>query len=82
MTSNSEAMLKSFVDRMERLKEAQLSAALDVKELKQEIKSNGFDPKAIDRIVKERLMDGEKKAKARETEENYTIYTQQLGFEL
>lgn len=49
--------LRSFVERVERLKEEQDALAADMTELMAEIKGNGFDAATVRDIVKLRAMD-------------------------
>jgi len=51
IVNDTTSQLKSYVDRLERLLDQLDAAKEDVKELKAEIKSNGFNVKAVDRVV-------------------------------
>jgi len=48
--------LQSFVERIERLEEEKQAIADDIKEVKAEARSAGFDVKTINRIIKRRRM--------------------------
>lgn len=49
--------LKSFIERIERLEEEKRSTGEDIREVMTEAKGNGFDPKVIRAILKERKAD-------------------------
>lgn len=51
IVNDTTTQLKAYVDRLERLLDQLDAAKEDVKELKAEIKSNGFNVKAVDRVV-------------------------------
>jgi uncharacterized protein (UPF0335 family) len=51
------AKLRSFVERIERLKEEQKALASDMTELLQEVKSEGFDVPTVKNIIKLRAED-------------------------
>lgn len=48
--------LRSYIERIERLEEDKAGIASDIKDVKAEAKSNGFDMKAIVQILKLRKM--------------------------
>lgn len=68
--------LKSYIDRIERLLEEQGELRKDIKDVKAEAKSNGFDPQTIMSIVRIRAMD---KAKRQEQESLLETYMSALG---
>lgn len=49
--------LKSFIERIERLSEEKQAIADDIKEIYQEAKGVGFEPKIIKEIIKIRKID-------------------------
>jgi len=70
--------LKSLVERIERLEEGKAAIASDIKDVYQEAKSRGFEPKVIRQVVRRRKMERE----AVEEEDALTqIYEQALGEE-
>lgn len=58
--------LKAFVERIERLEEEKKATADDIKEVYGEAKGNGFDTKALRKIIRLRQIDPEQR-KADET---------------
>lgn len=71
--------LKSFVDRIVRLKEEVKALNDDIKDIKLEAKSAGFDAKIVTKMVKESLTDLEK---VREEQELTDLYRAALGREV
>jgi uncharacterized protein (UPF0335 family) len=69
-------LLKSFVERIERLEEEKASISGDVKEVYAEAKSQGFDTKILRKVVAIRKRDA---AERREEEEILDLYLQALG---
>ena len=69
-------LLKSFVERIERLEEEKASIAGDVKEVYAEAKAQGFDTKVLRKVVAWRKRDA---AERREEEEIMDLYLQALG---
>jgi uncharacterized protein (UPF0335 family) len=64
MTDNSDAIggvarehLKSFVARIERLEEDKANVAADIKEVYAELKSMGFDVKAMRQVIRIRKIE-------------------------
>src|SRR3984893_16979291 len=49
--------LRSFIERIERLKEEKRSLAGDIKEVYAEAKGTGFDTKIMRQLIRERRMD-------------------------
>lgn len=49
--------IRAFVERIERMEEEKASVAADIKEIFAEAKGNGFDTKALRRVIKLRKMD-------------------------
>ena len=68
--------LKAFVERIERVEEQLRADQEDRKEIYQEAKSSGFDPKVIRKIVAERRQD---RAKLDEFEALLELYRNALG---
>ncbi|MFI5012574.1 MAG: DUF2312 domain-containing protein [Hyphomicrobiales bacterium] len=69
-------LLKSFVERIERLEEEKASIAGDVKEVYAEAKAQGFDTKVLRKVVALRKRDA---AERREEEEILDLYLRALG---
>lgn len=67
---NSDAILESYIERIERLEEEKRALAEDIREVYAEAKSNGFDSKTMRQIVKLRRMDP-----AQIEEERYMLET-------
>ena len=68
--------LKAFVERIERVEEQLRADQEDRKEIYQEAKSSGFDPKVIRKIVAERRQD---RAKLDEFEALLELYRNAVG---
>ncbi|MBR1198847.1 DUF2312 domain-containing protein [Bradyrhizobium sp. AUGA SZCCT0158] len=71
--------LKAIVDRIERLEEEKKTTSDDIKDVYAEAKGNGYDTKALRRIVRLRRMDGPQKAAHDEVETIVETYMQALG---
>ncbi len=69
-------LLKSFIERIEKLNEEAEQIALDIKEIYSETKSAGFDPKYIRQMIKLRKMDADE---IDEADELTQMYRQALG---
>jgi uncharacterized protein (UPF0335 family) len=69
-------LLKSFVERIERLEEEKASIAGDVKEVYGEAKAQGFDTKILRKVISMRKRDA---AERREEEEILDLYLKALG---
>lgn len=54
---NSAAQLKSIIERVERINEERDGLLADRREILAEAKGNGFDPKAINAVVRMRKQD-------------------------
>lgn len=70
--------LQSFLDRVERLEEEKSALTEDIKEVKAEAKSAGFEIKIINKMLKIRKMDTEKR---REEDELLNLYMSAVGME-
>ena len=79
---NSNAQLRSIVDRIVQLEEEKAERAEDIRGVFAEAKGNGFDPAALRVVVKEKREDNEKRKKRQEREEIVTVYRTQLGLPL
>ena len=73
--------LTSYADRLTRLLDAADEAKADLKELRVEIKSAGYDPAALVRVVQLRR-DERKRAKEQERLQAVTLYADRLGVQL
>lgn len=69
-------LLRSFVERIERLNDEKAALAADSREVYSEAKSNGFDTKAIRKVVKLRAME---RADREEQEAILDLYRSALG---
>jgi len=69
-------LLKSFVERIERLEEERTLIAGDVKEVYAEAKAQGFDTKVLRKVVALRKRDA---AERREEQEVLDLYLEALG---
>ena len=70
--------LRSYIERIERLEEDKAAVASDIKDVKAEAKSNGFDIKAIGQILKLRKMKSNERTEA---EYMLDLYKRALGME-
>ncbi|MDR1828670.1 MAG: DUF2312 domain-containing protein [Methylobacteriaceae bacterium] len=68
--------LKSIIERIERLEEEKAGIAGDIREIYAEAKGNGFDTKAIRKIVSLRKQDFSER---KEEEAVLELYMQALG---
>jgi uncharacterized protein (UPF0335 family) len=68
--------LRSFIERIERLESEKAAIAADVKEVKAEAKSSGFDVKIINLVLKRRKMEREELA---EQEQLLEVYESAIG---
>ena len=73
--------LTSYADRLTRLLDAADEAKADLKELRVEIKSAGYDPAALVRVVQLRR-DERKRAKKQERLQAVALYADRLGVQL
>ena len=63
--------LKAFIERIERLEEDKREVAFGIKEVFQEVKSNGFDVKAVRAIIRLRKIDTNERKEAEAVLETY-----------
>jgi uncharacterized protein (UPF0335 family) len=68
--------LKSFIERIERLEEEKRALSGDIKEVYDEAKGTGFEPKIMRQIIKLRKMD---KEEVDEEESLLDLYKRALG---
>lgn len=73
---NSNAQLKSIIERIENREAAKQEIADDIKLIYKEAEGNGYDAKALRAIVRERKQDAEKRA---ELEAIIDTYKSALG---
>lgn len=69
--SNSGAMLKGFLERVERLEEEKKSLQSGIKDVKAEAKAVGFDMRAFNEMLKLRALDAETRAEREELRDAY-----------
>ena len=77
--SNSQidgAQLLSYIERVERLNEDAANIAADIKEVMNEAKSAGYDPKMIKQMIKLRKMDNDE---LDENDELVKLYRKAIG---
>ncbi|MBI2234376.1 MAG: DUF2312 domain-containing protein [Micavibrio aeruginosavorus] len=74
----TDARLRSFIERVERLEAEKAELAEDIKEIYGEAKVNGYDPKIMRKIVRMRKMDVEKR---REEEALIDVYKLAVGLD-
>ena len=74
-------ILKSFIERIERLEEEKKAAAEDIRDVYSEIKSAGFEPKIIRKLIARKKQNAEKRKEEQELLELYASAMQlDLGF--
>ena len=71
-------MLRSFIERIERLEEEKKGLAEDIREIYAEAKGNGFDPKIMRQIIKIRKMEEHDR---KEQEALLDLYAHALGID-
>lgn len=76
LNQNAQSQLRSIVERIERLEIEKAEIAEQIKEVFAEAKGNGFDPKAIRKVVRLRKQD---RAKRQEEEAVLDLYLSALG---
>ena len=74
----TDARLRSFIERVERLEAEKAELAEDIKEIYGEAKANGYDPKIMRKIVRLRKMDVEKR---QEEEALIEVYKLAVGLD-
>lgn len=68
--------LRQLIERVERLEEEKAAMAADIKEIYDEAKSNGFEPKIMRQVIKLRKMDRDDR---QEQEAILSLYLEALG---
>jgi uncharacterized protein (UPF0335 family) len=63
--------LRSIIERIERLEEERKALSSDIKDIKAEAKSAGFDVKAINALLRERKMDADQAEELRALTDTY-----------
>lgn len=58
----AKAQLTSFVERIEKLEDEKKAISDDIRDVVKEAKSNGYDPKTLRAIVRERAQDPDERA--------------------
>lgn len=76
MTDQTNARLKSFVERIERLNEEKTALAADIREVYSELKGTGYDTKIVRQIIRMRKMDASDR---QEQESLIDVYKAELG---
>ncbi|MHA1517624.1 MAG: DUF2312 domain-containing protein [Alphaproteobacteria bacterium] len=78
LQSSAKDQLRAFVSRIERLEEEKAALAGDLREVYAEAKGNGFDVKALRKVISLRKLDDSKR---REEEMVLTTYLHALGMD-
>lgn len=76
---NVKQQLQSIVERIERLEEEKAATAQDIRDVYAEAKGNGYEVKALRRVVRLRRMDASQKAANDEVETILETYMSALG---
>ena len=76
--NDSNTALQSYIDRLVSLNKEKAQVADLIKELKSEAKSNGYDPAAMEELVKRILASEETLKKRREKEDLARVYATAL----
>lgn len=76
LTGNAQGRLNGFIERLERLREDAAAVRDDMKEVRAEAKGEGFDTKAINKLIALRAKD---KAKVLEENAILQIYADAIG---
>jgi uncharacterized protein (UPF0335 family) len=71
MGNNSNAQLKSIVERIERLEEEKAAIASDIRDIYAESKGNGYDVKTLRTVIRLRKQDPQERAEAETVLETY-----------
>lgn len=79
LPSDAQNMLKSYVERIERLNEEKAEIAEQAKEVFAEAKGNGFDTKVLRKLISIRKMD---RAKWKEEQAVLDLYAHAMGLDL
>lgn len=83
MTEVNNTQLESFINRIERLNEQKKAIQDDIKEVYDEAKSTGFEPKALKKVIKILEIANNPRKKNQADEEEYLVdtYKNALGIE-
>lgn len=73
---NSQTVLRNFIERIERLDEEKRSLASDIRDIFAEAKSQGFDAKAMRKVIALRRLDSNER---REQQTMLNVYMHALG---
>lgn len=76
LNQNAQGQLRSIIERVERLEHEKAEIAEQIKEVLSEAKGNGFDVKAIRKVVRIRKQD---RAKRQEEEAILDLYLSAVG---
>lgn len=68
---NAQEQLKSIIERIERLEEEKAATASDIRDIYTEAKGNGYDAKAIRKIIQMRKQDAAERAEQEAVLETY-----------
>lgn len=68
--------LKGYIERIERLEEEKSSTTSDIRDVYAEAKGNGFDPKIMRQVIKQRKLD---RSELEEQETLLDLYKNALG---
>lgn len=79
MSNNTPARIKSFADRMERIKTEIKELQNDLKDLKAEMKGEGINEAAVDKLVAIRMKDKSKADKQIELFQDMLLYAPHVG---
>lgn len=75
---DADRRLRAFIERVERVEAEKAEMAEDIKEIYGEAKANGYDPKIMRKIVRQRKMDAEKR---KEEEALIEVYRNAVGMD-
>lgn len=75
----SDEQLRLFIERIERLQEEQRGLADDIRDVFLEMKSQGYDPKIVRKVIKLRKMDTHVR---KEMEAVLDVYCSAIGLQL
>lgn len=76
--SDERKQLQSFIDRLYERETEKQAVAQDIRDIKAEVKAAGFEPAALAAIVKEKMRDADKAAKAAKLAETIDKYKSAL----
>ena len=73
---NAAVMLRSYIERVERLEEEKSALTVDIRGVYNEAKADGFDAKVLREIVKIRKMDPQERS---ERQQMLAMYLEAIG---